>query len=85
MSGATGQLLSVQSRIREELVQQSRGCKVQNGNLQTNDSTKPSDTLSRPVTRYRLLKMFAVASCIRFDAGTFIGELSLVAHPRDFD
>ena len=85
MSGATGQLLSVRSRIKEKLVQRNRGCKIRNGNLQTNDSTKPSDTPSRPVTRYRLLKMFAVVSCIGFDAGTFIGELPLAAHPGNFD
>jgi hypothetical protein len=85
MSGATGQLLSVQSRIKEKLVQRNQERKVRNGNLRTNDSTKPSDTPSRPVTRYRLLKMFAVASCIRFDAGTFIGELPIVVHPGNFD
>ena len=43
-----------------------------------NDSTKPSDRPSLPVTRYRLFKTFAVASCIRFDAGTFIGQSRVV-------
>jgi hypothetical protein len=47
-----------------------------------NDSTKRSDRPSLPVTRYRLLKIFAVTSCIRFDAGTSIGKLPLVAHPE---
>ena len=75
MSGATGQLLNVQSKIKEKFVQRNRELKARNGNLRTSDSTKPSDIPFRPVTRYRLLKMFAVASCIRFDAGTFIGEL----------
>jgi hypothetical protein len=85
MSGATGQLLNVQSRIKEKLVRRNRKRKVRNGNLQTSDSTKPSDTPSRPVTRYRLLKMFAVASWIIFGAKTFISELPLVAHPGSFD
>ncbi len=85
MSGTTGHLLRIQSRIREKLVQRNRGFKERNGSLQTNDSMKPSDTPFRPVTRYRLLKMFAVASCIRFDAGTFIGELPLVVHSGNFD
>jgi hypothetical protein len=84
MSGATGQLLSVQSRIKGKLVQRNRESKVRNGNLRTNDSTKPSDTPSRPVTRYRLLKMLAVASCIRFGAGTFTGEFPLVAYRGNF-
>jgi hypothetical protein len=70
MSGATSPLLGVQSRIKEKLVQRN---KVLNGNLQTNDSTKPSDTPSRPVTRYRLLKIFAVASRTGFNTGTFVG------------
>ena len=65
MSGATSQLLSVESRVRKYLVQRNRECKVRNGNLQMNVSTKPSDTPSQPVTRYRLLKMFAVADCVR--------------------
>jgi hypothetical protein len=34
-----------------------------------NDSTKPSDRPSLPATRYRSFKMFAVNSCIGFDAG----------------
>jgi hypothetical protein len=85
MSGATGQLLSIQSGIKEKLVQQNRECKVRSGNLRTNDSTKPSDILFRLVARYRLLKMFAVTSCTRFDAGTFIGKLPLGAHPGIFD
>jgi hypothetical protein len=53
--------------------------------LQTNDSMKPSDTPFQPVTRFRLLKMFAAANCIRFDAGTSIGELPLVSRPVNFD
>jgi hypothetical protein len=73
MSGATGRSLSVELRIKEKLVQRNRECKVRNGNLQMNDSTKPSDKPSLPVTRYRLFKMFAVTSCIRFDGGIFIG------------
>src|SRR6266436_380427 len=40
-------------------------------NFQTNDSTKPSGIHSRPVTRYRLYKLSAVASCLvhRFRSG----------------
>ena len=84
MPGATGLLLSAQSRIKEKPVQRKRGCKVRNGNLRTNDSTKPSDTPSRPVTRHRLLKIFAAADWIRFGVGTFIGELPLVIRPVNF-
>jgi hypothetical protein len=73
MSGVTGQLLSIQSGIKEKLVQQNRECKVRNGNLRTNDSTKPSDRPSLPVTHSQLFKTFAVASCTRFNAGTLIG------------
>ena len=72
MSGATGQSSSL-LRIEEKLVQRNRACKVRNGNLQMNDSTKPSDRPSLPATRYRSFKMFAVNSGIGFDAGTFIG------------
>ncbi len=43
-----------------------------------NDSTKPSDKPSLPVMRCQLFKMFAAASCVRFDAGTF-----MVARPFD--
>jgi hypothetical protein len=84
MSEAIGQRLGVQSGITAKLVQRNREFKVRNGNLQTNDSMKPSDTPFRPVTRFRLLKMFAAAS-IRFDPGTFISELPLVTPPVNFD
>jgi hypothetical protein len=83
MSGKTGQQLNIRSMITGKLVQ--RELKVRNGNLQTNDSMKPSDTPFQPVTRFRLLKMFAAANCIRFDAGTSIGELPLVSRPVNFD
>ena len=73
MSGATAQLLGVSSRIREKLVQRNRARRVRNGNLQMNVSTKPSDKPSLPVMRYRLFKVVVVASCIRSDAGPFIG------------
>jgi hypothetical protein len=43
------------------------------------------DDQSDEVTRYRLLKMLAVTSCIRCDAGTFIGKLTLGAHPGIFE
>jgi hypothetical protein len=61
MSGATGQLSSVRSRIKEKHVQRNRERKVRNGTLQMNDSTKPSDKPSLPVMRYRSFKMLAVA------------------------
>jgi hypothetical protein len=43
------------------------------GNLQINDSTKPSGIPSRPVTRYRSFKMSAAASCTNVDTETFTG------------
>lgn len=58
MLGATGRLPSVQPRI-EKHARRNREYKVRNGNVRTNDSTKPSDTRSRPVTRYRLFKLLA--------------------------
>jgi hypothetical protein len=73
MSGTTGRLPSAQSRIEERHVQRNRGCKLRNGNVQMNGSTKPSGTPFQPVTRYRSFKMFVAAGSIRFDAGTFIG------------
>lgn len=66
MSGVTGQLPSVQSRIKEKHVRRNRGYKVRNGNVQMNDSTKPSDTPSRPVTRYLLFKLLAATDCLTF-------------------
>ena|ERR1700682_1532307 len=71
MSGATGRQVSVQSRTKEKHVQRKRECKIRIVNLQTNDSTRPSGIRSRPATRYRLFKLPAVASCMRFDTGTF--------------
>ena len=84
MSEATGQLLSVELRINGKLVQRNRERKVQNGSSRMNDSTKPSDKPSLPVTRYRLFKTFAVASCIRFDAATFIRRIVLRWPSRKF-
>jgi hypothetical protein len=48
--------------------------------LQMNCSTKPSDRPFLPATRYRSFKMFAAASCARFDARIFIGKLRVAAH-----
>jgi hypothetical protein len=67
MSGATAQLLSVQSRIREQPVQRNRGCRLRNGNSQMNVSTKPSNKPSLPVMRYRSFKMVVVASYIKHE------------------
>ena len=64
MSGATGRSPSVQSRIEETHVRRSQETKVRNGDVQMNDSTKPSGTHSRPVTRYRLFKPLAATDYI---------------------
>jgi len=70
MPDATGRLSSVRLRVKENDVQPNR--KLRNGILQMNCSTKPSDKPSLPATRYRSFKMFAAASCARFDKN-FIG------------
>jgi hypothetical protein len=67
MPGATGRLPSDRSRIEEKHGQRSREYKLRNGNVQMNDSTKPSDTPFRPVTRYRSFKMFVAASSMRLE------------------
>jgi hypothetical protein len=80
MSEATGPLLKVKLRIKRKLAPRDRECKPQSGNLQMNDSTKPSDKPSLPVTHYRSFKNLAVTDCIRFEAGT-----CSVAHPGNVD
>ena len=64
MPEATGRLPSVQSGIEGKHGQPNREYKLRNGNLRMNDSTKPSDTHFRPVTRYRLFKLLAATDCI---------------------
>ncbi len=59
MTGAIGQLLSVKSRLKRDLVQRDQERKVQNGNVQMTNSTTLSGKPSRPATRYRLFKVFA--------------------------
>jgi hypothetical protein len=59
MTGATGQLLSVKSRLKRNLVQRDQERKVQNGNVQMTNSTTLSGKPSLPATRYRLFKVFA--------------------------
>ena len=59
MTRATGQLLSVKSRLKRNLVQRDQERKVQNGNVQMTNSTTLSGKPSLPATRYRLLKVFA--------------------------
>jgi len=59
MTGATGQLLSVKSRLKRNLVQRDQERKVRNGNVQITNSTTLSGKPSLPATRYRLFKVFA--------------------------
>jgi hypothetical protein len=69
-----------QIKDQKKLAQRDRECNLQSGNLQMNDSTKPSDKPSLPVTRYRSFKNLAVTDCIRFEAGT-----CSVAQPGNVD
>ena len=41
MTGAIGQLLSVKSRLKRNLVQRDQERKVRNGNVQMTNSTEP--------------------------------------------
>jgi hypothetical protein len=59
MTGAIGQLLSVKSRLKRNLVQRDQERKVQNGNVQMTNSTTLSGKPSLPATPYRLFKVFA--------------------------
>jgi len=59
MTGATGQLRSVKSRLKRNLVQRDQERKVRNGNVQMTNSTTLSGRPSLLVTRYRLFKVFA--------------------------
>ena len=68
MTGAIGQLLSVKSRLKRNLVQRDQERKVQNGNVQMTNSTTLSGKPSLPATRYRSFKMFAAADRISFYA-----------------
>jgi len=57
MTGATGQLLSVKSRLKRNLVQRDQERKVRNGSVQMTNSTTLSGKPSLPATRYRLFKV----------------------------
>jgi len=70
MTGATGQLRSVKSRLKRNLVQRDQERKVRNGNVQMTNSTTLSGRPSLPVTRYRLFKSFAAAKGLRPDLFT---------------
>ena len=59
MTGATGQLRSVKSRLKRNLVQRDQERKVRNGNVQMTNSTTLLGKPSLPATRYRLFKVFA--------------------------
>ena len=67
MTGATGQLRSVKSRLKRNLVQRDQERKVRNGNVQMTNSTTLSGRPSLPVTRY------PKCSLLRLEAGTFRG------------
>jgi len=59
MTGAIGQLLSVKSRLKKNIVQKDQERKVRNGSVQMTNSTTLSGKPSLPATCYRLFKVFA--------------------------
>jgi hypothetical protein len=79
MTGAPSRSLSVQLRSRRNLVP-NRDCKERPGNLLMNNSTTRYDKPSRPATRFRSFKMFAVADCAKIYACNF--SSAHVGHPK---